>query len=96
MSVNLNLDINSESNRCPSISTITDGFMNRRFAKKNRAETLSVSEPPSYDQIVNQEEIEKTQRKIWGSFFLYLSHFCGVHTIRAPYYCSTTECKNLR
>ncbi|KAI6217237.1 hypothetical protein M3Y95_01229200 [Aphelenchoides besseyi] len=56
----------------------------------------SVSEPPSYDEVVNQEQVEKTQRRIWGTFVVYVSHLCGIHPIRAPYFCSLTECKKLK
>jgi hypothetical protein len=82
MSVNLTVDAQENGKSDPS-------------PDKHRVESLNVSEPPSYNEIVNQEEVEKTQRKIWGSYFIYLSHMSGIHAIRAPYYCNTTECKTL-
>ncbi|KAI6243287.1 hypothetical protein M3Y99_00122600 [Aphelenchoides fujianensis] len=51
--------------------------------------------PPSYEEVVNQEQVEKTQRRIWGAIVVYVSHLCGIHPLRAPYFCSLTECKKL-
>jgi hypothetical protein len=63
---------------------------------KTMAKMSSISDPPSYDEVVNQEQVEKTQRQIWGVFVVYLSHLCGIHPIRAPFYCTATECKRLK
>ena len=55
------------------------------------------SEPPPYeDVIVDQDAIERTQQKMWGSLLVWISNCCGIHAVRAPYFCSATECRKLR
>ncbi|CAD5224048.1 unnamed protein product [Bursaphelenchus okinawaensis] len=59
-------------------------------------ESMSSSDGPTNEQVVNQEQIKKTQRRIMGAFVIYVGRLCGIHPVKAPYYCSTTECKKLR
>ncbi|CAD5232652.1 unnamed protein product [Bursaphelenchus xylophilus] len=59
-------------------------------------ESLSSSETPTSDQVVNEEQIKKTQRRIMGVFVIYVGRLCGIHPVKAPYFCSTTECKKLK
>ncbi|KAI6198541.1 hypothetical protein M3Y96_00530200 [Aphelenchoides besseyi] len=48
-----------------------------------------------FDDIVNPEQVEKTQRRIWGLFVMYFSHLTGLHPIRAPFFCNEEKCVKL-
>ncbi|KAI6212373.1 hypothetical protein M3Y94_00014700 [Aphelenchoides besseyi] len=48
-----------------------------------------------FDDIVNPEQVEKTQRRIWGLFVMYFSHLTGLHPIRAPFFCNAEKCVKL-
>ncbi|KAI6243490.1 hypothetical protein M3Y99_00105900 [Aphelenchoides fujianensis] len=59
-----------------------------QFLRRNASEG-------EFDDIVNPDQVEKTQRRIMGLFVMYFSHFTGLHPIRAPYFCDSEQCVKL-
>ncbi|KAI6170666.1 hypothetical protein M3Y97_01126700 [Aphelenchoides bicaudatus] len=47
------------------------------------------------NRVVDQEQVEKAERRIWGLFVMRISHFTGLHPIRAPFFCTEEQCVKL-